>query len=345
VETSPPDIAPPAGEPDRAPPGPPAGDRHRASPGPAAAPPLQAKGVGGFFVLVMALFGFVGFAAQQFQPALGLLWSEAFVFMLPAGAAAAGSNLRPAPFLRLSPPPRPLHVVLGLGLGGALFLAAGGVMAITTLLLPKALVEAYDLAQLFKGPAWERTAVALVASLAAPLGEEAAFRGYVQSSLRTWLRPWPAVLLGALLFGVMHLDPVRFPAVLLLGVAFGWLTWRTGSLWPAVAAHAANNALGSGIALSGASDPTEQASLGPALAILAMGLALAAPLVLAVLRATPEPPPARGAVALRDPAHPSIRFRFSQVPAAYLAAGIVGMGLLFLLGVFGKPLPATPLAP
>jgi len=319
VETSPPDIAPPPGPP---------------GPGP--------KGVSGFFLSVMLLFGLVGAPAQHFQPALGLLWSEVFVFLLPALAASAGSNLRPLRFLRLAPAPRPLHVALGVGLGGALFLAAGGLMAATTLLLPRSVVEAFDLSRIFQGPPWERLAVAAIAAVAAPVAEEAAFRGYVLSSLSTWLAPRAAILASAFLFAAMHLDPVRFPAILLLGLAFGWLTWRTGSLWPAVAAHAANNALGAGWALGGAADPTEQGTLAGALAVLGVGAALAAPVALAVLRATEPPPAPAGALVRRDPAEPSIRFRFSRVPHAYLVAGIAGMALLFLLGLLGKPPPPAP---
>jgi membrane protease YdiL (CAAX protease family) len=319
VETSPPDIAPP--------------------PEPARPEP---KSVAGFFLSVMVLFAFVGIPAQHFQPAIGLLWSEAFVFLLPAAGAAAGSNLRPWRFLRLSPAPRPLHLALGLGLGGALFLVAGGLMAMTTLLLPRSVVDLFDLSKIFQGPPWERAAVAAVAALAAPLAEEAAFRGYVQSSLGTWLRPRAAVVAGALLFAAMHLDPVRFPAVLLLGLAFGWLTWRTGSLWPAVAAHAANNGLGAGYALGGAGDPTEQGSVAGAIAVLAAGLVLALPVALAIQRATPAPPPPAEAIVRRDPADASIRFRFSKVPQGYVAAGILGMALLFLLGLLGRPGPPAP---
>jgi membrane protease YdiL (CAAX protease family) len=319
VETSPPDIAPPGGP-----------------------PRPEPKGVAGFFLSVMVLFAFVGIPAQHFQPAIGLLWSEAFVFLLPALGAAAGSNLRPVRFLRLSPAPRPLHVALGLGLGGSLFLAAGGLMAITSLLLPRSVVEVFDMSRIFEGPPWERVAVAAAAAIAAPLAEEAAFRGYVQSSLATWLGPGASVLAAALLFATMHLDPVRFPAVLLLGLAFGWLTWRTGSLWPAVAAHVANNGLGAGHALSGAGDPTEQGSVAGAAVVLGVGLVLALPVALAVHRSTPAPPPPTDAIERRDPADASIRFRFSRVPHAYLAAGILGMALLFLLGLLGKPAPPGP---
>jgi hypothetical protein len=285
----------------------------------------------------MLLYLSLGSAAQAFHPALGLAWTEVFVFLLPAGAAAAGSNLRPGAFLLLSRRPRAPLLALGLALGAALFVAAGGIMALTTLVVPRAWVDAFDLSRLFAGPAWQRVAMAAVASVLAPVAEEVAFRGYVQSALGTRARPAAAILGGGLLFALMHLDPVRFPAVLLLGVAFGWLAWRAGSLWPAVAAHVANNALGSGLALSGEADPATGATLASGLAAVSVGLACAAPVALVYWRSTPSPPPAGEAVVPRDPAG-STRFRPSRVPAWYAAAWLAGLASLLGLALLAAGL-------
>ncbi len=76
----------------------------------------------------------------------------------------------------------------------------------------------------------------------APLGEELMFRGYIQVAYER-LRPAVAIVLVALLFSVFHLSllglPPRFPVAL----ALGYVAWRSGSLWPGVALHAANNLL------------------------------------------------------------------------------------------------------
>ena len=132
----------------------------------------------------------------------------------------------------------------------------------------------------------------------------------------------------------MHLDPVRFPAVLFLGLFLGWLAWRTGSVWPAVAAHAVNNALGSALAAGGSSEPGAEGPLGATLALLALGLAALAPLVLAWIRATPAPPEGRTAVVLRDPADPSIRFRLSLVPPGPRVLAGLGLLLYAALGLY-----------
>jgi uncharacterized protein len=305
------------------------------------APPPQPgtarKSALGFFAVVLALHALPGARAQMVNPALGLAWSEVFAFLLPAMAAAAGSNLAPLPFLGLTRRPTGPQLLLGLMCGAAGFLAASGVMSFTTLVLPPEWVRAFDLSHLFQGPPRERAAMALFASLLAPLCEEAAFRGYLQGALLTRHRPHAALAGSAALFAAMHLDPVRFPAVLALGLLFGWLAWRAGSVWPAVAAHAANNGIASALATA---VPAEGELTGPglalALAMLVAGAAALAPLAAAYRAATLAPPPPGAALVLRNPADPSLRFRWERVPAGYLAAGLVGVALLLALAGLGR---------
>jgi len=299
--------------------------------GPEAPRPEPEKSALGFFAAVLALYALLGSGAQALRPALGLAWTEVFVFLLPALAAAAGSNLSPGSFLLLSRRPRLLHMAIATGIGAALFLVASGVMTLSTLLLPASWVERFDLTRLFLGSGAQRLAMALLASLLAPVAEEVAFRGYILSALRTRTRPWPAIAGAAFLFAAMHLDPIRFPAVLLLGVAFGWLAWRSGSIWPAVVAHAVNNGLGSAVATSAGRDLGADADLASALAVSAVGVAAVAPLALAFWRATPSPPPLAEALAPVDPLDPSIRFRLSRVPGGYRYLAAAGAALLAAL--------------
>jgi hypothetical protein len=49
----------------------------------------------------------------------------------------------------------------------------------------------------------------------------------------------------AFVFSAFHLDPVGLAARFELGLLFGLLAWRSGSLWPAMAAHGANNLISS----------------------------------------------------------------------------------------------------
>jgi hypothetical protein len=226
-------------------------------------------------------------------------------------------------------------VVLGLLCGAAAFPVANGLMALASAALPESWVRQFDLSRLFQGPILERAGIALVASLLAPLCEEAAFRGYVQSALFTRRRPGAAIVLSALLFALMHLDPVRFPAVLALGAFFGWLAWRAGSLWPAVAAHAANNGIGSALVLLVGVEPDLGAPVvGQALFLVAAGAGVLALFAALYRRATPAPPASEALGVRLDPADPSVRFRWFKVPPSPLALGALGLALLLGMAVF-----------
>jgi membrane protease YdiL (CAAX protease family) len=303
---------------------------------------------------VLLLLFLPGMIAQATLPPAGLAWSELFAFLLPALVATTGSNLRAGPYLRLGRPPG-TALVLGALVGGAGYVLAGATMALAQRLLPEEWVRLFDPAKLFEGPLWERVLLAAVAVLVAPPCEEIAFRGYVQTTLA--LRRRPAVAIGgaAVLFAAMHLDPVRFPALILLGAVFGWLTWRSGSVWPAVAAHAANNGIASTLVLT-LGVPDADARPAPVwflLATAAVGASALALLLRAFRAATPPPAPAADGVALRDPAVPSIAFSATRVPRALRAGALAGLALLLaivLAGALGvahrrRPPGAAPAAP
>jgi membrane protease YdiL (CAAX protease family) len=293
-----------------------------------------------FFGLLLALF-LPGMLAQALHLALGLLWTQLFAFLLPALVLAAGSNLRPTGFLRLRPV-GPSLLALGALTGLAGYAAAVGVMGLARELMPAAWLDTFDVGRVFEGAPLTRVGVALVAALVAPVCEEIAFRGYLQSALGTRLRPALAVAGSTVLFSVIHLDPVRLPSLLVLGGVFGWLTWRAGSVLPAIAAHAANNAIVSGLVLAGVSAPDASAEL-PALGVrlrgaafaLAVGLALLWPLLRAFADAARAQPPGPDPLAPRDPAVASYRFRARRVPFALRAAAFAGAWLLLALALAG----------
>ncbi len=76
----------------------------------------------------------------------------------------------------------------------------------------------------------------------APILEEVLFRGFALPPLVKALGPVPAIIIDALVFGLVHLDdPVAVPPLALLGGTLAWLRWRTGSLWPSFVLHFTNN--------------------------------------------------------------------------------------------------------
>jgi membrane protease YdiL (CAAX protease family) len=93
------------------------------------------------------------------------------------------------------------------------------------------------------------------AGLPSAFSEEVFFRGLVLTELAERMPFWRANLLSGVLFVAMHW-PNRIwrlgwtgavfadaPALLLIALALGYVTRRSGSIWPGVLFHAANNAL------------------------------------------------------------------------------------------------------
>jgi|KBSSwiStaDraftv2_1062776.scaffolds.fasta_scaffold223685_2 membrane protease YdiL (CAAX protease family) len=79
-------------------------------------------------------------------------------------------------------------------------------------------------------------------SLAPALFEEIAFRGVIFERLRRVLGDREGWLVQAAFFSILHLNPVIFPTHFAMGLIFGWLRMRTGSLLPGMILHAAWNA-------------------------------------------------------------------------------------------------------
>lgn len=124
----------------------------------------------------------------------------------------------------------------------------------------------------------------------AAICEEFLFRGLLLQLLARGGRWRTAILVTALLFALFHLDIIGLLPRTLMGVYFGVLVWRSGSLLPAIVAHGANNLL------AFAAMPFADAGSGPPATgqalLLAVGAGLAfAVLVVLWLRLSPPPTP------------------------------------------------------
>ena len=81
-----------------------------------------------------------------------------------------------------------------------------------------------------------------VIGLLAPLTEEMVFRGAVLRSLLQWKQnPWVGIVISAILFALIHMNPVQMPHAFLVGLLLGWMYYRTDSIIPGVVYHWVNN--------------------------------------------------------------------------------------------------------
>ena len=83
----------------------------------------------------------------------------------------------------------------------------------------------------------------LTGVLIAAIVEEMLFRGLFQQSLEYFRDPAIAIVLASVLFAILHFNPWTSLQILLLGLLLGYITWQTGSIFPAVILHALNNAV------------------------------------------------------------------------------------------------------
>ncbi|WP_375758322.1 type II CAAX prenyl endopeptidase Rce1 family protein [Corallococcus exercitus] len=216
--------------------------------------------------LAFGLFLTLGALTQLLNPAFGVWFTEVFLFLGLAWIMLRRSGYRPAAYVGLTPFPGPA-ALFGFLLGVANFFAVVvPVQFLAQRVAPAWLRELFDASRLFEGQAPVELALLLGGvSVAAPLCEEVFFRGLFQRALTppAPASPWRALIITSVVFSAFHLDPVGFLARAELGLLFGWLFLRTGSLWPGIAAHAANNivssvlflvATHSGLAKDGATD-------------------------------------------------------------------------------------------
>jgi uncharacterized protein len=82
-------------------------------------------------------------------------------------------------------------------------------------------------------------------ALGAPIAEELIFRGQLFAALsRSWLGVSGTIVVTSALWALMHMSEpwLSVGMIFIMGLAFGWMLYRFGSLWLTIACHAAWNA-------------------------------------------------------------------------------------------------------
>lgn len=83
----------------------------------------------------------------------------------------------------------------------------------------------------------------LTSIVLAPVLEEILFRGIVQDSLTEKLGPLRGILIGACVFGIVHIIPQQVINAFFVGIVLGFIYYRSGSLVPVILIHMINNAI------------------------------------------------------------------------------------------------------
>ena len=86
--------------------------------------------------------------------------------------------------------------------------------------------------------------LAIVVIVGAPIVEEIVYRGVVQPGLvSSWGRS-VGILVTAVLFAAIHMQPVEFPGLFAFALVLGWARHSTGTIGTSIVTHMAFNATG-----------------------------------------------------------------------------------------------------
>lgn len=210
----------------------------------AGGPALFPRRVVRFFVLGwVALFLISANAGEGFDLRLQLLVNLVVIFLGGSLALIRAYRLDLRETLALRAPHPAVWLAVAVGAPAGL-LTGIGVFRLANLVVPvpKAMMEAFS-EQLLPGdvPFWQ---LMLLLTVLPGICEEIAFRGVLLHGLHRRLRPVPLALAVGLAFGLFHFSLFRIAPTAFLGVLLASVTLLTGSIFPAMAWHAVNNALG-----------------------------------------------------------------------------------------------------
>ncbi len=175
------------------------------------------------------------------------------LMLLPTLYSYRAQSLPPSQLLRLRPAPAAAHVAAVVGMVALWQILQTYQIAQEIFLIPREAASFFEgieqestrfFAKLFVSTNIVELLLALIVGCAIPgISEELLFRGVAQRSFERALRPAAATALAAFIFATLHLNPVNWMALFLLGIFFGYVAQRTGSITPTILCHFLFNAI------------------------------------------------------------------------------------------------------
>ena len=129
----------------------------------------------------------------------------------------------------------PILIILGL----FLLYGVNYIVGELTTYLPgyEAMLEMYQ--AMFAGV--HPMALIIGGALIGPVCEEIIFRGVILEGLTKKYDPTKALIFSALIFGLIHMQPLQVIGAFFAGLILGWIYLKTQSLWIVIALHVINN--------------------------------------------------------------------------------------------------------
>lgn len=190
-------------------------------------------------IVIGLLFGIIWpKAPQSITYGLGMLFPLVFAFSAGGRRRKMGAAPVPVSDLHLGEI-SPLHFAIALFIS---LIALSVVIEPATAFIPMP----EKIKELFARAFLDSTLPDLIIStcILAPLCEELLCRGLIMRGiLDNGATPRKAILWSAAIFALIHLNPWQSIPAFAIGIFFGWVYYRSGSLWTTIALHALNNSI------------------------------------------------------------------------------------------------------
>ncbi len=202
-----------------------------------------------FFLLILMLFYYLGISWQIQDIETGLIKTLVLLVLMPTLILLKLGKLSFKKVLRLNPT-NPLNFIIIIAATLPLFILVTllGQLINIVFPIPAEHIEAFQNIFFLEG----RTYWYLLFLIAFLPGicEEVMFRGYF---IKVFEKKGitQAIIISAVLFGILHLDIYRLIPITILGIWMGYIVIKTNSLYIPIVAHIANNALAISIAKYG----------------------------------------------------------------------------------------------
>ncbi|WP_461612073.1 lysostaphin resistance A-like protein [Clostridium sp. Marseille-QA1073] len=136
-----------------------------------------------------------------------------------------------------------MNIVTAVLIGTCVWLFNSGVLAL--LQLNGLLMEQFQGMNEILNPLTEGNLFIMVLTIGivAPFAEEFLFRGVIYRTLSKNISIPVTIIIQGILFGIYHANLIQGVYASLLGIIFGFITYKTQSLWPAIIAHMTNNTI------------------------------------------------------------------------------------------------------
>jgi len=193
-----------------------------------------------FFAALMVVQFYASILLQDLDMLPMILGTQYGMILAPVLLAVAAFGFTPRTTFALQRPPvKGLVAALLIGISAWTF--AAGVL-LRLLPPPDSLSEALKKAVLLGDKPGSLALALLVIAITPAVCEELYFRGLILSGLRR-LGMWPALIISALMFGILHASLYRLLPTAFLGLLLGYVVWKTGSILASILVHALNNGI------------------------------------------------------------------------------------------------------